>query len=45
MEFRRVLFRSGELFKSAAGIVMVLFGCVLLGVGAIWTRKIIRVEY
>ena len=35
----------GELFKSAAGIVMVLFGCVLLGVGAIWTRKIIRVEY
>ena len=35
----------GELFQSAAGIVMVLFGCMLLGVGAIWTRKIIRVEY
>lgn len=35
----------GQLFESAAGIVMLLIGCLLLGVGAFWTRKIIRVEY
>ncbi|MFM7270754.1 MAG: type II secretion system F family protein [Actinomycetes bacterium] len=35
----------GALFQSAAGIAMIFFGCLLLGVGAIWTRKIIRVEY
>lgn len=34
-----------ELFNTTAGIIMLLGGCILLTIGGIWTKKIIRVEY
>ncbi len=34
-----------ELFNTTAGIMLLIGGCILLTIGGIWTKKIIRVEY
>ena len=34
-----------ELTSSALGIVLIVAGLVLMGFGALWIRKIVKVEF